>query len=93
MRIKSARPRPAPVTAELDPTELLHSEQLPVPSRTKPLQTPITGESEDQRLTASPELENDSTFQQIEDREEVFQKGSFLMYILTVAHALSTGHY
>ncbi|XP_067268510.1 stathmin domain-containing protein 1 [Chanodichthys erythropterus] len=67
MRIKSARPRPAPVTAELDPTELLHSEPLPVPTRTKPLQTPMIGESEDQRLTASPELENDSTFQQMEE--------------------------
>ncbi|XP_016403656.1 stathmin domain-containing protein 1-like isoform X1 [Sinocyclocheilus rhinocerous] len=75
LRIKSARPRvAAPVTAEgeLDLTELLHSEQLPVPTRTKQLQTPINGESEDQRLTDSPELENDSTFQQTEDTDEGF---------------------
>ncbi len=66
MRIKSARPRvAAPVTTdgELDPLELLHSEQLPVPTRTKQLQSmePVIGESEDQRLNDSPELENDST--------------------------------
>uniref|UniRef100_A0A8C1RUN1 Stathmin domain containing 1 n=1 Tax=Cyprinus carpio TaxID=7962 RepID=A0A8C1RUN1_CYPCA len=75
LRIKSARPRvAAPVTAEgeLDPTELLRSEQLPVPTRTKQLQMPINGESENQRLTDSPELENDSTFKQIEDTDEGF---------------------
>lgn len=57
---------------ELDPMELLHSEQLPVPTRTKQLQTPIIGEPEDQRLNDSPELENDSTFQQTEDTAEGF---------------------
>ncbi|XP_073677553.1 stathmin domain-containing protein 1 [Garra rufa] len=75
LRIKSARPRAAaPVTAdgELDPMELLHSEQLPVPTRTKQLQTPINGEPEDQRLNDSPELENDSTFQQTEVTDEGF---------------------
>lgn len=67
MRIKSARPRAAAhVTADLDPTELLHSEQLPVPTRT------TQPESEEQRPPASPELENDSTFQQLEDRDQVF---------------------
>ncbi|XP_067282384.1 stathmin domain-containing protein 1 [Pseudorasbora parva] len=72
MRIKSARPRAAPPpTAELDPAELLHSEQLPVPTRTKP-QTAVSGASEDQRPPASPELENDSTFQQVDDAEELF---------------------
>ncbi|XP_016365228.1 stathmin domain-containing protein 1-like isoform X1 [Sinocyclocheilus rhinocerous] len=77
LRIKSARPSfAAPVTAdgELDPLELLHSEQLPVPTRTKQLQSmePVNGESEDQRLNDSPELENDSTFQQTEDTDEGF---------------------
>ncbi|XP_018979508.2 stathmin domain-containing protein 1-like isoform X2 [Cyprinus carpio] len=77
LRIKSARPSvAAPVTAdrELDPLELLHSEQLPVPTRTKQLQSmePVNGDSEDQRLNDSPELENDSTFQQTEDTDEGF---------------------
>ncbi|XP_059411257.1 stathmin domain-containing protein 1 isoform X1 [Carassius carassius] len=77
LRIKSARPSvAAPVTAdgELDPLELLHSEQLPVPTRTKLLQSmePVNGDSEDQRLNDSPELENDSTFQQTEDPDEGF---------------------
>ncbi|XP_026144365.1 stathmin domain-containing protein 1-like isoform X1 [Carassius auratus] len=77
LRIKSARPSvAAPVTAdgELDPLELLHSEQLPVPTRTKQLQSmePVNGDSEDQRLNDSPELENDSTFQQTEDPDEGF---------------------
>ncbi|XP_002665640.3 stathmin domain-containing protein 1 [Danio rerio] len=69
LRIKSARPRSsAPVNSEgkLDPEELLHSEQLPVPIRTK------HGESEDHALTDSPELENDSTFQQNGDTDEGF---------------------
>ncbi|XDV35001.1 hypothetical protein PO909_005057 [Leuciscus waleckii] len=65
MRIKSARPR-AHVTADLDPTELLHSEPLPVPTRAK------QPESEEHRPPASPELENDSTFQRVEDTDEVF---------------------
>jgi len=67
MRIKSARPRVSAhaTTADLDPTELLHSEQLPVPTRTK------RPESEERRA-ASPELEHDCTFQQADDGEHAF---------------------
>lgn len=72
LRTKSARPRvSASVSAEeRNPLEPLHSEQLPVPTKTKELQTPMDRESEDQRLADSPEVENDSTFQQIEDTDD-----------------------
>ncbi|TRZ01700.1 hypothetical protein DNTS_003586 [Danionella cerebrum] len=64
LRVKSARPR-LPVT---EGDELLHSEQLPVQTRT----TLINGASEEQRLADSPELENDSSFQVIGDEDEDF---------------------
>ncbi|KAK7125180.1 hypothetical protein R3I94_019274 [Phoxinus phoxinus] len=62
MRIKSARPRAAAhVTSDLDPTE-----PLPVPARTE------HPESADPRPPASPELENDSSFQQLDGTDQVF---------------------
>ncbi|XP_051949492.1 stathmin domain-containing protein 1-like [Xyrauchen texanus] len=46
LRTKSARPRAVSAEQDLNPEELLHSKQLPVPTRTKELQTQINGESE-----------------------------------------------
>ncbi|XP_036422522.1 stathmin domain-containing protein 1 [Colossoma macropomum] len=63
LRAKSARPRAAaPVGAEVD------AEAPPLPSTNKDPHTgSSSGDSVDRRLTYSPELENDSTFQQIAD--------------------------
>ncbi|XP_055076252.2 stathmin domain-containing protein 1 [Misgurnus anguillicaudatus] len=72
LRSKSARPRvSAPVNAEEhNPLEPLYSEQLPVPTKTKELQTPTDADSEDQRLADSPEVENDSTFQTVASTDD-----------------------
>ncbi|KAA0710319.1 hypothetical protein E1301_Tti018806 [Triplophysa tibetana] len=68
LRAKSARPRV--FLEEQNHLEPVHSEQLSVPYRIKELKTPMDKKSEDQRLADSPEVENDSTFQQIESTDD-----------------------
>ncbi|XP_072530986.1 stathmin domain-containing protein 1 [Salminus brasiliensis] len=71
LRAKSARPRgAAPVGAEVhdDAPEDPH---LP-PTSKEPHVGSSLGDSADRRLTDSPELENDSTFQQLEDADGFF---------------------
>ncbi|XP_066531826.1 stathmin domain-containing protein 1 [Hoplias malabaricus] len=71
LRAKSARPRgAAPLGAEVQ-ADAAQASHIPLSAKDPHMDRSL-GDSEERRLTDSPELENDSTFQQMDNADEYF---------------------